>query len=146
MLRGTVCADHSDDQDRLRAVFCDGLIEYQIVQRYAEVASSHVLCVVGNGLLAAERFRRAAGAPDAEYGLEVELRVKGGQVPLMGHGGPLPVGMLKKSREVFPRYPVGPREEFGRLWSLFDRDLWNMAGEDWGEQILSVDFDRMLGG
>jgi hypothetical protein len=101
VLRGTVCAPRSDDQDRLRAVFCDGLIEYQFVQRYADVPSSHVLGVAGNSLLAAERFRRAAGAPDAEYGLELELIAKG-PVRVMGYGGPGAVGALTNRREVFP--------------------------------------------
>jgi hypothetical protein len=98
----------------------------------------------GNALCAAEKFRRAAGAPDIEYGLEfeivslVDLPIGSyGGLPILGTFGSLPAGTT------FPRYSVGPADEFQSLSRTFERDFWNGAGED-PPDLATVDFERAL--
>ncbi|MGH6793546.1 MAG: hypothetical protein ACRECF_12510, partial [Methyloceanibacter sp.] len=104
-----------------------------------------VMGAFGNALCAAEKFRRAAGAPDVEYGLEFEIvslvdlpigRRYGG-VSILGTLGPLPAGTI------FPRYSVGAANEFQSLSQTFERDFWNGAGDD-PRGLATVDFERAL--
>jgi hypothetical protein len=145
-----VCVHASEAGDYRRTIFSGGLIEYTILeweQRQEDfvIDPSQVMAVAGNVLLAAERFRRAAGAPDVEYGLEVEIRTRGRELQISGYDRRErhhTLGALSTPAELFPRYVVGPREEFGKVWSMIERDFWNAAGKDWGESPLSLDFER----
>ena len=102
--------------------------------------------MTANALFGAERFRRAAGVPGVEYGLEIAIGNLGGELPVGGYSGrgqsswtgPFPGGYT-----VFPRYSVGQPEEFGSLTAVFERDFWHAAGHDWGDEI-EVDYASVL--
>ena len=99
---------------------------------------------MGNALCAAERFRRAAGAPNTEYGLEFEITNEGRGLQIGKYGGTHFgdwLGPFPEGRTIFPRYPVGPPEEFQLLSQAFERDFWHGAGHDWPDRI-TVDFAR----
>ncbi|HEX7043570.1 MAG TPA: hypothetical protein VF203_03040 [Burkholderiales bacterium] len=136
----------------VREVHCEGLIEYSIFVRKNDnsplfLFPSWLMCLVGNALCASERFRQAAGAPSAEYGLELEIQNTGGELPIAMYGGRDPfgrrLGPLPAGDIVFPRYSVGAPEEFVRLSILLERDFWHAAGHDFKE-LLVVDFDGAL--
>jgi Schlafen, AlbA_2 len=156
LIRGSLNFDSSRGLTNSREVHCDGLIEY-IVMHQGETEKSGprepefhlpihlVMGLFGNALCAAERFRRAAGAPDVEYGLEfepaspVDLPVGPyGGIFYMGTFGPLPAGTT------FPRYSVGTPDEFQSLSQAFQRDFWNGAGCD-PPDLPAIDFERALG-
>ena len=150
VIRGTICEDAYGTYDHRRTVFCDGLIEYSMLDRQEGESPlwmfpSGVMAVAANAFLAAERFRRAARGPDVEYGLEIEFRIRGAEVLVASYGsGPpmRPLGKLLSERTIFPRYPIGPREEFETVWRWFERDFWHAAGTDWQDESISVDFSR----
>jgi hypothetical protein len=138
-----------------REVHCDGLIEYVVMhQREAEergpgspvfyLPIQFVMGLFGNALCAAEKFRRAAGAPDVEYGLELQI-ASPVDLPIGKYGGvqfgetlgPLPAGTT------FPRYSVGPPDEFQNLSQVFERDFLNGAGHDFSTPA-TIDFERAL--
>lgn len=119
-----------------RTVFCDGVMEYLLLESYAadmlpprQFNQEDPLAVAANSLLAAEQFRRVATTPNIEYGLEIEMKAQG-------------IERAPNEPEPFPRYTVGPREEFGNLWALFARDVRNAVGLDSHSGEATVDFDR----
>jgi hypothetical protein len=150
LIRGTTWVEAYGMYDYRRTVFSDGRIEYLMLNRQEGserlfVSPSEVVWIAASSLLAAERFRSAAGAPDVEYGLEIEIRVRGDQVPVSGYGTGRPMrpfGTFEGQRTIFPRYSVGPREEFAKVWSLFVEDFWNAAGADMAQGEISLDFQR----
>jgi hypothetical protein len=159
LVRGTTCINDIGFCVSQRFAFCDGMLEYQILEKphgeipagvdssviMATVDSSAIMATVANALVAAERFRKVAGATNTEYALEIEIRKGDGEVPVMGYGERrLLRNDLETTGEIFPRYSVGPREEFTTLWQLVERDFWNAAGLDWGEGTLFPDFERAL--
>jgi hypothetical protein len=105
-----------------------------------------IMGLFSNALCAAEKFRRAAGTPDVEYGLECEI-VSPRDLSIGDHGvthywqaglGPLPVGTK------FPRYGVGAPDAFPNLIQVFERDFWDGAGHEAPNLLASVDFKRAL--
>jgi hypothetical protein len=96
-----------------------------------------------NAMCAIELFRCAAGAPDIEYALDIEIRIVGGPILVNRYGdhpygpyfGPLPEGETR-----FPMYSLGPRDGFGQVAALFERDFWNLVGVDQVREV-NVDFD-----
>jgi hypothetical protein len=83
IIRGSI-SHESGDVYRRREINCDGLIEYLFMVRTREereqpqrLAIVWVMGVFCNALCAAEMFRRAAGTPDVECGLEFEITDKG---------------------------------------------------------------------
>lgn len=156
IIRGTKWESGQDEFISNREVNCDGLIEYDfcIRQRGSDdrllMFPSWLMGLVGNALCAAERFRRAAGTPHIEYGLELEIRNEGNPLPIAryGNGGYRgALGPLDQGRFLFPRYSIGQQTEFSNLASVIEADFWNAAGHDWPE-LLAVDFDqafKMLG-
>lgn len=142
IMRGTRCVTSNDDLTLRREAFCDGLIEYAMLYRrerpQPRIFPSWIFGLVTNALCAVERFRRAADAPEVEYGLEFELQVIGEELPvgLYGHNhfgyqlGPFPAG-----QSLFPRYSIGSPDEFARTTTLLERDFWHTAGHDTGQGI-----------
>jgi hypothetical protein len=155
LVRGTANRHRSNRLVSSREVHCDGLIEYLVMhpgKAEAGVPNAPlfylpiqlVMGLFGNALCAAERFRRASGAPDVEYGLEFEI-ANLVDLPIGKYGGvhfgetlgPFP------PETIFPRYSIGPADEFQGLSQTFERDFWNGAGHDFSD-LATVDFERAL--
>ena len=147
ILRGTRTIDDGDNLSLRREAFCDGLIEYVLLVRQKNaqppcIYPQWILGLVANAQCAAELFRRAADAPEVEYGLEFEIQVIGENLPVGKYGrdplgdwlGPFPTGQA-----LFPRYSVGSPDEFARTTALLERDFWNAAGHDWSHAV-EIDF------
>lgn len=145
-LRGSRSRLKDERRDYMAQVFSDGLIEFWLFYIEGEPNdhwSLHLypawwMGLVANSFWAAERFREAAGAPATEYGLELEIvnRKPGMSVQRYGTGGfsdsiaECPTGTIH-----FPRYSVGPPEEFNTLAALIERDFWNAMGRDFDRKI-----------
>ena len=132
----------------VREVHCDGLLEYRTLLKgeadRVRLYPGWLMGLIGNALCAAERFRRAAGAPNIEYGLEFEIANEGWGLQIGKYGGSHYgdwLGPFPEGRTIFPRYSVGPPEEFQLLSQTFERDFWHGAGHDWPDRI-TVDFAR----
>ncbi len=146
-------ASNGDERYSVRCeVTSDGLIEFVVSRGQADPGDSAFypewfMGLVANSLIAAERFRVGVGSPDVEYGLELEIRVQPSAVPITNYGpdrGPAShCGELPAQRNIFPRYSVGPSEEFTELASEIEIDLWNLAGE-YVEVGIVIDFDEAL--
>ncbi|GEM_PF-5822237 len=52
--------------------------------------------------------------------------------------GPFPTGNI-----VFPRYSVGPPDEFPMAATVLERDFWHAAGRDF-KDFLVIDFEKAL--
>ena len=86
----------------------------------------------------ADRVRRGAQAPTAEYALEVEIIARGEAVMvynphssshLISRFGP---PKFRPGPTTFPRYPLGTPDEIPEFLTLFHRDFWNSLGSDVG--------------
>ncbi|MCY4353259.1 MAG: putative DNA binding domain-containing protein [Truepera sp.] len=82
----------------------------------------------------ADHIRNKAGAPTAEYALEVETRNLGnaGVVGKFGgkvvHGKPRSLPRLPNTE--FPRYPLNDPDDITGLLAVFFCDFWNSMGKD----------------
>lgn len=152
ILRGSRGTEVRDDFEVWIGVYCDGLIEYGVFVRREEndrhrVYPGWVMGLWGSALCAAEKFRRAAGAPDIEFGIEFEIINRG--VPLSvglygsGHDFGQRLGPFREGRTIFPRYSVGPPSEYQQLSEVFEVDFWHAAGHDVNER-LKIDFETAL--
>jgi Putative DNA-binding domain len=156
IVRGTIKSESNRRFASSREVHCDGLIEHVVMHRTEAEEGGRpgatpfylpiqwVMGLFGNALCAAEKFRRAAGAPDVEYGLKFDI-ASNAALPIGRYGGisfgetlgPLPEGTT------FPRYSVGGTDQFQSLSETFERDFWNGAGLD-PPNVAAVDFERAL--
>ncbi len=132
-------------------VHSDGVIDFgfRIAPRTDEqlLALGWVVAYTVNVLRTAEALRTAAGAPDCEYGIEVEL-----------HGKPAadPVGLISwNERSSFdnrigrglqrlplslPRLSFGPAGELDQIVSLLANDLCDAVGAYYPQPLsLSID-------
>jgi hypothetical protein len=120
------------------------------VEQPLHLAVAWVMGVFCNALCAAEMFRRAAGTPDVECGLEFEIANKGaGDLNVSNYGGPDPLGVwlgpFPKGHTPFPRYSIGTREELQSLAQVFERDFWDAVGHG-PSGLAEVDFERAFRG
>ena len=134
-------SDFSSDLPRnlFREFHSDGLVEMGLVSirsfgpgKDTSLPPAYPVEMLANLAVWANRVRNQAGAPAAEYVLEVEIRIIGGTVEVYNPHHPfrddrprLPSGSI-----IFPRYPVGDSGSIPDLLTLFDRDFWNSLGED----------------
>lgn len=152
ILRGSLGVGKRDDSEFWMEVCCDGLIEYGILVRRGgedrhKIYPGWVMGLWGSALCAAEKFRRAAGALDVEFGLEFEIVNQGAPLSVGRYGGGYDfgdrLGPFRERRTIFPRYSVGPPAEYQQLSEVFEADFWHAAGQDWNER-LKVDFEAAL--
>ncbi len=151
ILRGSRGVDSYKSYESTAEVHCNGLIEYRHLERLKDndplrLYPSWVMGMAANALYGAERFRRAAGTPGVEYGLEIGIGNLGGELPVGGYTGRAQVRLLGPfpgGHTVFPRYSVGPPEDFRSLTAVFGRDFWHAAGHDWDDSI-EVDYASVL--
>ena len=149
VLRGTT--NEYGDRDFLikTEIYCDGGVEVSLyngatIGEGLHLFPSWFMGVVCNCMDMLHNFRIAAGAPEAEYGLEVEI-IRRGEKPIStpGYRGVpyRPLGHLSRDAYLFPRYPIGPLDGFSKIAGLVERDFWNATGNDWPERI-EVDFSK----
>ena len=146
ILRGTCASEEFDNLSCQLEVHCDGLIHYRFLARKSHdnylIYVQWVMGIVSNIMCAVEKFRDAAGAPDVEFALEVEILVIGEPVGIGKYGRDIfrdNLGPFPSSSTAFPRYSLGPREEFSDAMELFELDFWNAASVDQKKKLL-VDF------
>jgi Putative DNA-binding domain len=150
-IRGSVCHEGGNGYFLLREVYCEGLLEYGVSLQEKEeqggpllyLTVELVIAVFCNALCAAEMFRRGAGAPDIEYGLEFAIANGGaGDLNVSYYGNPYgELGPFPKGHTIFPRYSIGRADEFQGLAQVFERDFWDAVGFD-PPSLARVDFDR----
>ena len=129
-----------------RELHCDGLVELGYVSRpsvaeggkhrYRLLRPDLAADMFANLAVWADRVRKQAFAPTAEYALEVEICAKGGSLVVSNSDRHLHVTddppELPPGTTTFPQYPIGDPDEIPALISLFNRDLWNSVGEEFG--------------
>ena len=136
--------DHySTDEVRncYRELHCDGLLEWGFVatrkyeyEKLYPLSFNLPVVTFANLAVWADRVRRRANTPTAEYALEVELCVKGGPVSvvrrvLSRQGWEREQGKLQPGLTKFPGYRLDDRDEIHETLALFDRDFWNFLGK-----------------
>lgn len=131
-------------------VTCDGTVEFSLFSRPKEddpliLYPEWFAGMVCNSLASLEKFRRAGGAPDTEYGLEIEVTILSHTVQVGRYGSSIEnhLGPFPQGKTPFPRYSVGPQSDFGLILSAIERDFWNAAGHDFQESFV-VDFREAL--
>lgn len=144
ILRGTRRSDNATDPSVVQEVHCSGLIEliYRESRKEPGFYASWILGVFCNGLLMAEAFRRAAGAPEVEYAFELEIAATSATVPILEyarHGINRLLGTSPKSPCLFPRMSLGDFVgERNRLIEIVMTDVLNSCGVPFSEKVKSV--------
>ncbi len=163
ILRGARREDDDEYVPSYQELRCDGLIEiaFKHLSRGLEPGLVHLRCIMGlavNAILCIHQFRTAAGAPDVEYGLELEVMTVNGDMPLAGfwYGSPLAgaMGPLSPNPLVLPprgmRLSIGSPDEFQRLINIILTDIYDAASvrrtEPEPDPELIVDFADALEG
>lgn len=131
-----------------RELHCDGLIETGFVscgrnskpltvsEQEGDLYLSPNLYIFmfANMLIWANRIRKQAQAPAAEYAFEVEIHAIGisASPGTSSFRSGLPGARLQPGSVKFPRYPLGAGgpNEISQLLALFWRDFWNSLGGD----------------
>ena len=85
------------------------------------------------GLLVwADRVRRQASAPGAEYAVQPRFKVTADSINVGGNDDRIVVGTIKRNDTDFPLYPLEASGEIAKTVSRFERDFWNYFGADPG--------------
>lgn len=123
-----------------RELYCDGLIETGFLlvgsnfRRYS-LMFDWLIVIFANLVAWAEHIRRQADVPATEYALDVEICVRGNEIPVfMEDGGSNGAGKLQPGSKAFPRYALGDSDNIPELLALFERDFWNFMGKDIGPE------------
>lgn len=136
ILRGAQHGLENKHGSAIAQAYTDGLVEMcsmWFAQPRELIYITWVLSPIANALLMAENFRNAAGVPDVEYGLEVELY---DSIATLISLGPFtqnlategPLGSPLDSPCILPRYSFGPLVEITPLIELVVRDLNDAVG------------------
>lgn len=129
----------------LTELHCDGTFHTELIQqgrgRGFGVYVSHLVAMTINAIRTCDNLRRYAGAPDLEYGLQIEINHTVDSLPFYRFGdASFSVGAFDEQRVVLPRYSMGCVEELGSLVTLLVSDLWDAAGiggdRDWTIRVL----------
>ena len=169
--------DHRSFTDRsltkrvYREIHCNGLVElglissrstdlllFELGHRGGILPAGWLITIFANLLVWIDRLRNHAGAPVAEYALELETRIYGNPLPRLavlrkiadfriergyeyntaGFGNYSAFGTPMDSTQ-FPRYSFGSRDEILRILNSFELDLWNNVGlPDQGHDGLTI--------
>lgn len=135
-----------------REIHCDGLIEWGLLscekspkeETTCPLMPDWPIVLLANLIAWAHRVRNEAGAPMAEYAIEIEICARGPNVKVANSGNNhrLPwLGVLAADPTKFPRYSMGNTDEVIRLLGLFRRDFWNSFGNDIGgdESVFKIE-------
>ena len=155
-----------------REIHCNGLVELCLTSsrsteqlffhpenRYGGILPAEwLITMFANLLVWIDRLRHHAGAPVAEYALELETRIYGRPLPLLtvperienfraqrgyqykkiGFNNDFKLGTPMNSTR-FPRYSLGSSDEIVRILNSFELDLWNNVGlPDQGHDGLTI--------
>ena len=177
--------DHASNYTKklYREIHCNGLVELGLVSSRSRslfftthtpheydvspednggiLPAEWLITIFANLLVWIDRLRNHAGAPVAEYALELETRIYGYPLPHLavpekmekfrtqrgyqyiremrtGFGNDFALGTEMESTQ-FPRYSLGSSDEIVRILNLFERDLWNNVGlRDQGHDRLTI--------
>jgi hypothetical protein len=90
-----------------------------------------ILAAVANSLCVLDHYRTQVGAPDAEYGMEIEI-ISTGNPPIIYHGVLVRDGVYSWEIPVLPiflpRLLVGMRREFSALLEIVNVDMYDALG------------------
>lgn len=152
ILRGAKYEYNGKDFYLNSEVHCDGLIEYSLISPIEDKKESilypeWVLGLALNSILTAHKFRRTAGAPGCEYGIEIDVCRTGGALHLGRFGSGMPweaVGAMERNPLLLPRVSFGATEEIPTIMALIERDLFNSAGADISDEVWKIDIPAGL--
>ena len=84
----------------------------------------------------AHHVRAEAGAPAAEYVIDVQIKTRGAceLINVAARFGD-PFGSLATGSTPFPRCSIGDAAEIPRLLNVFEQDLLNAFGQDFTDQL-----------
>lgn len=143
ILRGTRFERGDPKGEIYREVYCSGVVEFGLhfvmePPRQRMLYPDWVLALAFNTMLTAHKFRIAAGAPDVEYGFELEIASPGGKLPVTQVAARIfidAIGHIGPDRVIYPRLSLGPTSEFPTVVSVMLNDLWNSAGIEGGSEL-----------
>jgi len=144
ILRGTRRSDDINTPKVIQEAHCAGLIEltYRQSQEEPQFFESWILGVYCNGLLMADAFRCAAGAPELEYIFELELSTTSSTIPIASsdhHRLNRPLGTSPTNPCLFPRMSLGNfTGEINRLVEIGITDISNCCGVPFAEKVKMV--------
>ena len=130
-----------------RELHCHGLVETGLLSLHTENDGARKVGhyrlhrevpVVEFATLAmwADQVRAEAGAPTAEYAIDVEIvsKVRPCEVIATTTDDGHLLGRLEPGSTHFPRYPLGDAEQLPQLLEVFERDFLNACGRDLAAQ------------
>ena len=128
----------------------NGLIELVFI--FNEGKDGHIIYInwfmgmVCNTLNYLHGIRKAAGTPSVEYALEIQLMNIGDPLYMYGyHGhGLRPLGTIRESNVIFPRYSVGTADIFQQLSNVAETDFWNHFGMETSGINIQINFDELI--
>ncbi|MDT7042923.1 ATP-binding protein [Candidatus Nitronereus thalassa] len=136
ILRGTRGVGGTDHCLVSFETYSDGMIELTHLRKKDEyfqpfhLAASWAWSLFANVLFQVEKYRALLGSESLEFAFDIEIDAKNCQL-----GGLINFGYfdsvsqnLPQGTTIFPRYPIGPKEEFRSLHNIFIRDFLNSAG------------------
>lgn len=143
IVRGTQICDDANNPHVIQVAHRAGLMEltYRATERvFYDTWIYGVLC---NGLLMADAFRCAAGAPDIEYAYELEIAATGATVPVGSSSQYTTanhlLGSSPMSPYLFPRMSLGSlASEIGRHVEIAITDVRNSCGIPFPEKVKLV--------
>ena len=122
-----------------REIHCDGLLEWVVhSNRSVELNSDRPVVMFANVATWADRVRRYANAPTAEYAIEVQFRAMGDGVIVKRPCEPKELGTLRPDRSLFPRYSLADQADVPQLLGLFYRDFWNFFEQDAADEDMKL--------
>ena len=155
-----------------REIHCNGLVELGLTSFRSEdlffrpyekggiLPAGWLITMFANLLVWIDRLRNHAGAPVAEYALELETRIYGNPLPrlavlrkiadfriqrgyhqynIAGAGNYSVLLDTSMDSTRFPKYSLGSREEIDPILNSFELDLWNNVGlPDQGHDGLTI--------
>lgn len=124
-----------------REIHCDGLIECALLscetspleENTCPLIPSWPIVLLANHIVWAHRIRGVAGAPMAEYAVDIQILGLGPSVKIANLGNNkrmLWLGLLAEGSISFPRYMLSNTDEALCLLNRFKRDFWNSFGKD----------------
>jgi len=144
IVRGTRRMDSSQQPSVIQEVHCSGLVEicFRESKEDAKLYDSWILGVFCNGILMADSFRKAAGAPDVEYALEFQVAATTTTVPITSIGRFRQFALLgtpPSSPCLYPRLSLGDfSREHKSLIEIAMTDIWNSCSMPFSKKITMV--------